>query len=273
LYAGDGGYCGWNVYKGAYTTFDQGGVIYYPYPVSNPQDISPALFEPIEFIAPTIPSGDQTEMLLGGYFLHTFNFTTMTWTSAGIPPSPYGVIDAIGATSLDNLRIYTGQTDGTVTMTDDGGVKDFYEIDGFNFRLNPVLPQGAVVSAISVSPKNKNKLLVGYANTGIDHLYYGDLTQFVLPPVTTTPQDANWVDVGQGLPDSPLTAIVRDPNKPDSTWYVAMDAGVFMTTNSGNSWVNITGNLPNVTINDLKYGAGYLYVGTFGRGIWRIAVS
>ncbi|HEY3781391.1 MAG TPA: sialidase family protein [Fimbriimonadaceae bacterium] len=279
LYAGDGGYCGWDVPQGLlYTTYDEGGVTLYNLQYKYQRDINPGLSGQVEFIAPTVLAGDGLSLFLGGYGLNSYNFKTNAWTYGQfyLSPTASGVADAIGVTSQDPLRVYTGQSDGTVTMTDDGGVKDFYEVDGFNFSpniYNSPLPAGAVVDAISVSPTNKNQFLVGYANTGIRHLFFGDVTAFTLPPVSTNPQHAAWTDVSGNLPDSPLTAIARDPKSPNSTWFVAMDAGVFMTTNSGASWTNVTGNMPNVTVNDLRVGGGYLYAGTFGRGIWRIAVQ
>ncbi len=75
-----------------------------------------------------------------------------------------------------------------------------------------------------------------------------------------------------GLPTAPVNAIAVDP-RDDMTGYVAMggtSGHVFMTTNAGTSWTNITANLPNVDANSLAIDPrsspsapnGIIYVGT-----------
>jgi hypothetical protein len=75
-----------------------------------------------------------------------------------------------------------------------------------------------------------------------------------------------------GLPSAPVNAIAVDP-RDDTTAYVAMggtNGHVFMTTNAGSSWKNISANLPNVVANSLAIDPrsspsapnGTIYVGT-----------
>ena len=83
-----------------------------------------------------------------------------------------------------------------------------------------------------------------------------------------------WVDIDQGkLPAVPHSAVVVPPDDPNAL-YVANDAGVYVTNDSGNSWTNLTRNLPNVMVVDLVYhqGEGMLWAATYGRSIWRIKI-
>ena len=77
---------------------------------------------------------------------------------------------------------------------------------------------------------------------------------------------------------------------PPYRFFVGGDFGVFMGSSTGFKqlerrvqltntavaksfqWTNISGNLPNVIVSDLVYHhqERYLYVPTYGRGIWRL---
>jgi hypothetical protein len=56
--------------------------------------------------------------------------------------------------------------------------------------------------------------------------------------------------------------------------FVCNDVGVFASQDGGDTWENMTLNLPNVMVIDLVYQATdkLLYAATYGRSIWRIAV-
>jgi hypothetical protein len=83
-----------------------------------------------------------------------------------------------------------------------------------------------------------------------------------------------WTDVDKGqLPDVPHHAVVIRPDDP-KTVYVANDAGVFVSPDSGNTWINMTGNLPNAMVVDLvlQQKDATLSAATYGRSLWRIKV-
>jgi ligand-binding sensor domain-containing protein len=56
--------------------------------------------------------------------------------------------------------------------------------------------------------------------------------------------------------------------------YVGNDAGVFVSPDSGNSWMNMTGNLPNVMVVDLvmQEREKTLSAATYGRSLWRTRI-
>jgi hypothetical protein len=71
----------------------------------------------------------------------------------------------------------------------------------------------------------------------------------------------------------PYHALVVPRGAP-KTVYVACDAGIFVSTDEGGSWRNLTRNLPNVTFVDLVHHEkdGTLTAATYGRSLWRIRI-
>jgi hypothetical protein len=96
-----------------------------------------------------------------------------------------------------------------------------------------------------------------------------------------TPQDGlnDWNDPERkylNLPNVPVYGIVRDPDDPVNTWFVATEIGVFTTTDKGSTWFDATSplGLPPVEctairLMDLPGNLRYLNVATNGRGLWR----
>jgi sugar lactone lactonase YvrE len=82
---------------------------------------------------------------------------------------------------------------------------------------------------------------------------------------------ASWTDISGNLPDVASDALVL------AHGHLALvtDSGAFTATagqGAATTWSNLGTGLPNASGNDITVGpGGYLYVGTHGRGIWRIA--
>jgi hypothetical protein len=95
----------------------------------------------------------------------------------------------------------------------------------------------------------------------------------------TTNSGATWSDFTANLPDAPVNAIVVYP--PMSQVYVGTDVGVFGSSISAPSWIelgpnpstNLPGFLPNVSVTGLGVfasgGQQLLRASTYGRGIWQ----
>lgn len=127
------------------------------------------------------------------------------------------------------------------------------------------------ISAVCFNKNNVDDVIVVFSGSasGASSIYRS--TNF------TTTASFSRLDGDAGsspLPSIPLYGIQRDPHEPN-TLYVASDVGVFISTDMGLNWTNMTEpyNLPNTLIRDLRIGNGYLYAGTFGRGAWRVQVK
>jgi hypothetical protein len=240
------------------------------------QDISPltTTADNLPFVATmTLDPNNQNLMYVGTNYLYQWNETTQSWTNqlggqdltneanSGV------IVQAIAVAPGDTNRIYTGSSDGALWMTQDQG-NTWTSLSASSTGL-----PNAAITSINISPTNENDILVGYSGAGgaTGHIFRCTNT------VASAPVFTNLTGTGTtALPDVSLNAIARDILFPASTWYVAMDAGVFQTTDSGSTWSNAgsAAGLPNVIVDDLQTvtNGGYLYAGTYGRGMWRLAL-
>jgi len=140
------------------------------------------------------------------------------------------------------------------------------------------------VSAIAVAPSNTKTIYAGTTDSKV---------------VVTTAGGGSWTNVSTGLPPRYVTHVGVDP-KTSTTAYVTYSGfsgfvdtkgHVFATTNGGVKWTDISGNLPNIPVNDLVVDpviANTLYAATdlgvfstsdggktwstFGTGLPKVAV-
>ena len=161
----------------------------------------------------------------------------------------------------DPWRVFTGSTDGQIWMGQ-GPDWTWTRIDRVTAPL--------VVSAVAVHPRDKNDILICIGGTKNPHVWRCRDTTAV-PPVW---ENVNGVGA-DALPDLPGVGLVRDPVNPDTTWYVALDVGVFYTEVGGKAWRDVTVplGLPNVQLSDLQRIGSRIYAFTFGRGVWRLSPS
>ncbi len=173
----------------------------------------------------------------------------------------------LAVSSANGNRIYVATLDGKLLTTGDGGTT-FVTLKAGN--ANDALPTNNV-GAILPDPANANAVFVGISGVNVPgHLYYcADVT--AVTPTWTNLSGAN----ATALPDAALNTIAIDPADA-SILYIGNDVGVFQSANRGQTWANATAplGLPNVMVTDLKAMPlqGYLYAGTFGRGIYRIRI-
>ncbi len=181
--------------------------------------------------------------------------------------------------------------------------------DGKKWRaVSPIL-DGSPISAIEIAPADSNRVYVGTENGGFFRSLNGgntwspNLAGATLPGHTITRIDSTaklgadflfitianfhhshvfcsrdggrtWEDADKGqLPDVPHHVVVIRPDEP-KTIYVGNDAGVFVSRDSGNTWMNMTGNLPNVMVVDLvmQEKEKTLSAATYGRSLWRTRI-
>lgn len=178
-----------------------------------------------------------------------------------------GIPNVVATAPGDENVVYIGTRSGKLYMARNATVSvqnvAFTEIQGGTNAI-PAQP----ITAILVHPFDQNQVYVGVGGSG-----HGQGHLFWCPNVMATPR--NWVQLGDAPltdMDIPINTICLDPADPDNVVYVGNDVGAFISEDSAISWAKLTGpnKLPNVQVNDLKASAaGYLFAGTFGRGIYR----
>ncbi len=131
-------------------------------------------------------------------------------------------------------------------------------------EISPDLTNGGNLTALAVSPVNANTVWAGSSDSRVS------VTQNALAGAS-----ASWSNVTgtNMLPPRYITALAADPQQA-GTAYVTFSGfsgygdnlgHVFMTTNAGTSWTDISGNLPNIPANDIvadPLQANTLYVAT-----------
>ena len=216
-------------------------------------------------IDPTAPN----PLYVATNYLWRYNLSGNTWDArlGGINLCPGGgtVLSIAVAPSNANI-IYAGTTNGDLWRSGDKGAT-WVKLDDVS---SPVVPARSI-TRVSVHPTNPNDVLITLSGSGTSHVWKIADTSIAVPILTTV----NGSGAGT-LPDSPTNWITRDDVNPATTWFVATDVGVFMTTNGGTSWSNATEplGLPVCEISTVDWipGTGYLQAASYGRGMWRIKI-
>jgi photosystem II stability/assembly factor-like uncharacterized protein len=154
----------------------------------------------------------------------------------------------------DSKTIYVGTENGGVFHSDDGG-------DSWSGDLSGPMP-GFELTRLHAAPDDPHVVYATTGNFGASHVFRS--------------KDAGrtWVDIDRNrLPDVPHKAIAI-PSKSPRTIFVCSHAGVHVSPDAGNTWRELTRNLPNVPVVDLVYHEkdGTLTAATYGRSLWRIKV-
>jgi len=192
---------------------------------------------------------DATKVLAGSKRVWRTTNDGATWT----PVSPVlddSSISAIEIAPSDSDKLFVGTHNGAVFRSTDGG-------NTWSANIAGDLP-GRTVTRIDAYPTDAEKLVVCVAGGGCSHVFYS--------------RDAgtSWQDIDRGrLPDVPHHAVLVRPDNTNEV-YVANDAGVYVTTDLGESWRNISDNLPTSMYVDLVYRTvdRHLFAATYGRSAW-----
>lgn len=199
-------------------------------------------------------------------YLWRYREGTGTWDArlGGQLLSSSGQVRAMGFANGTSNIFYTGASNGDLYMTRDFGASWTRLDNAIGFTNRSILD-------ISVSPSDTDNILVAVGGSG-DHLYRVTETNSASPVLTSVSGSGSGA-----LPNVAISSIARDPWRPETSWYVATDVGVFWTQNSGASWVDITQSrgLPNVEVRRLVANktTGFLTAATYGRGMWRLDIS
>ncbi|MEA2551899.1 MAG: hypothetical protein QOJ65_75 [Fimbriimonadaceae bacterium] len=218
-----------------------------------------------DFIAPMVMDPNDPNLIYcGNTGLLRYTASTGAWENpVGGVALTTSTISAISIAPGNSSRIYVGTANGLLWMSTNKGAT-WAQIQTGSTSL-----PNRVITSISVTPGNPDEVLVALSGTGSPHVWRC---------ASTVAASRQWLSVSgsgaTGLVDVPVNAIARDPYSPATSWHVASDSGIFSTADSGATWTNSTAplGLPNVQCDDIKSRVSdhTLYVGTFGRGIWRI---
>ncbi len=172
---------------------------------------------------------------------------------------PHQLVITISESPKKKGLVYTGTDDGRLYASIDDG-KEWRELTvGSSSKkewIGTVLASKYDEATVYASQQGR------YDEDFAVHLY------------KSTDYGKTFRSIAGNLPGGPINMIREDPVSPN-VLYAANDFGVYVTTNGGQKWDVLGGNLPSVNVMDFIVHPRdrMLVIGTHGRGVWVIDVS
>jgi photosystem II stability/assembly factor-like uncharacterized protein len=167
----------------------------------------------------------------------------------------YQTVFTISESPIKYGLIYAGTDDGRLWVTKDGG-QAWQEITAG-------LAPGKWMSRVVASAYDLSTVYLTQNGKRDD-----DFTPYVWK---STDYGRTWTSIAEGIPLGPVNVVREDPVNRDIL-YVGTDMGVYVTTDGGQAWTVLGGNLPTVYAHDLIIHPrdNIVVVATHGRGMWAL---
>jgi photosystem II stability/assembly factor-like uncharacterized protein len=167
----------------------------------------------------------------------------------------YQTIFTISESPLKYGLIYAGTDDGRLWVTKDGGTAWT--------EITAGLAPGKWMSRVVASAYDLGTVYLTQNGKRDD-----DFTPYVWK---STDYGKTWTSLAKGIPVGPVNVIREDPVRKDIL-YLGTDMGVFVTTDGGQTWAVLGGNLPTVYAHDLIIHPrdNVIVIATHGRGMWAL---
>lgn len=223
------------------------------HPVTPPADKDERNFVWMCYLA--MDPNDPRTVFTGSYRVWRTRDDADNWFPVS-PTLDSSQISAIEIARADSARVYVSTLNGKFFRSLDGG-------DNWSSNLASTTLPGYSITRLVTHPQDAEMVFATIANFGHSHVY------------CSKDGGKNWEDIDKGrLPDVPHHSMVIPTDAPD-TIYVCNDVGVFCSPDLGETWMNLTRNLPSVMVVDLAYhhGQGTLSAATYGRSLWRLQIK
>jgi len=166
---------------------------------------------------------------------------------------PYQTIVAIAESPLKRGLLYVGTDDGRLQTTIDDG-REWID-------LTSHLPVRKWISRVVASRVAEGTVYVTQRGREDD-----DFGAYVYK---STDYGKTFKSIAGNIPAGSVNVIAEDPSGADRL-FVGTDFGVFVSTNGGQRWEVLGGNLPSVQVSDLQYQPRdrVIVISTYGRGMF-----
>lgn len=151
------------------------------------------------------------------------------------------------------------------------------------YKIHVSQDEGETYTAVNgYAERNMNAYISGIATHPTE-----PQTAFLLYSTARGPKILRTIDLGQnwkdisgfgtntksnnGFPDVVTHCLLVMPNSPKTIW-AGTEIGLFESTDNGESWHMLSGNLPPVSIYDMHFVGNQVVIATHGRGIWSVDI-
>ena len=196
-----------------------------------------------EVISPDLTEFDQSKQVISGSPI------TRDVTGEEFFSTIYSIRESI----IEKDQIWVGSNDGLIHLTRDGGV------NWKNVTPKSLLKGGRVDS---VEPSKHNPA-ISYIT--ILRYQLGDWSPYIY---RTNNYGKTWKLVVEGIPnDFPVRVVREDPIR-EGLLYAGTEFGIYISKDSGDSWLKFQKNLPVTPITDMKIHRDDIVLSTMGRSFW-----
>jgi photosystem II stability/assembly factor-like uncharacterized protein len=166
-------------------------------------------------------------------------------------------IYTVAESPVERGVLWVGTDDGNVQISRDDGASWTNVRD----RVRG-LPAETWIGNIEASPTERGTAFMVADNHRMD-----DFTPHVWE---TRDYGRSWRDLSAGLPQDDYAKVIRQHPENPNLLFVGMERGLYASWDRGETWVDIRGNLPRVSVRGIRIQGQYndLVIGTHGRGVW-----
>jgi len=217
--------------------------------------MSPLAFDP----------SDPSTLYFGGSKVYKSTNHAASWTAisqdlsngAGQYNQTFGTITTLSVSPFNGDVIYAGTDDGNVWVTQSGG-------ENWN-KISDNLPL-RWITRVAADPNNESTAYVTISGYRVD--------EYLSHIFKTNDFGESWEDISGDLPEVPVNDIIIDPDV-EGAFYIATDAGVFVSWNGGENWGMLGAELPLVPVCDLTFhdGERMIVAATYGRSMYKVYVD
>ena len=203
-------------------------------------------------------SGDLTK---NGNRLH-YPMMGRTWSrEAGwdlSAMSNFHTIANLSESPLDENLIYIGTDDGLIQVTSDGGE---------NWTRYEIADIRGVPANSYVNDIRADRFDVDTVYAALDNHKEGDFAPYF---IKSTDRGRSWELMTNGLGDKNLVWRVTQDHVDPDLMFLGTEFGLYFTTDGAENWVELTGDMPTISIRDVRIQRreSDLVIGSFGRGIY-----
>lgn len=209
-----------------------------------------------DFIAPYAMAPSNPEHLwAGGYYAWRTTDGMDNWTQASDRLPGSGSLTAVAIDPDDADHVLIGMSDGYIAWNDAALSADSAT------SWPSSRPASGRISSIAFDPRRPGNVYATCSTFGQPHV------------LRSTDGGQSFADITNDLPDIPTHSVAVHP-RDSRMLFVGTDIGVFVSTNSGDSWLRSNDQFANVITEHLAVDAtsDTLFAFTHGRGVYSVSL-